>query len=91
MFSIKISKDRIASMCYKCENGFTKSLGNGVGEFEPIDGFTCICPKCHRQVLILKIRQFQESEGNNPCFGTTDGSCDQYGCRFRSLCLRIWR
>lgn len=91
MFQVKMSKDRIASMCNRCENGTVKTMGNGVGKFEPIDAFVDICPKCHCEMLIVRIREFQESEGNYPCFGTTDGSCDQYGCRFRNLCLRMRR
>ena len=33
------------------------------------------------------IRSIQQAEGNFPCFGTSDGSCDQYGCAWRGDCL----
>jgi DNA polymerase/3'-5' exonuclease PolX len=33
------------------------------------------------------IREIQRAEGNFPCFGTAEGSCDQLDCCFRSLCL----
>jgi len=33
------------------------------------------------------IKTIQEKEGNNPCFGTSDGSCDQMNCRWRKDCL----
>jgi hypothetical protein len=34
------------------------------------------------------IKTIQETEGNFPCFGTADSSCDQMQCRWRSDCLK---
>ena len=33
------------------------------------------------------IREIQCSEGNFDCFGSAKQFCDQWNCRFRSLCL----
>ncbi|MBN2655979.1 MAG: hypothetical protein JXR86_02890 [Spirochaetales bacterium] len=33
------------------------------------------------------IHAIQEKEGNFPCFGTAQGSCDQMDCRWREDCL----
>jgi len=33
------------------------------------------------------IHAIQEAEGNFPCFGTADGSCDQMQCIWREDCL----
>lgn len=33
------------------------------------------------------IRKIQEAEGNFPCFGTSDGYCDQVSCSFGPDCL----
>lgn len=33
------------------------------------------------------IREIQIAEGNDACFGTPEGSCDQENCFFRSDCL----
>ena len=33
------------------------------------------------------IRAIQQTEGNTPCFETSDGSCAQLDCCFRSECL----
>jgi len=33
------------------------------------------------------IRRIQAAEGNFPCFGTSDGYCDQTGCCFAPDCL----
>lgn len=35
----------------------------------------------------LLIQTIQKAEGNTPCFGTSDGSCDQMDCRWRTDCL----
>ena len=34
------------------------------------------------------IQAIQEAEGNYPCFGTSNGSCDQQDCRWRDDCLK---
>lgn len=33
------------------------------------------------------IKSIQLSEGNFPCFGTTDGSCDRADCLWRTDCI----
>ena len=33
------------------------------------------------------IREIQTAEGNFDCFGKAEGFCDQWNCRFRSLCM----
>ncbi len=33
------------------------------------------------------IRSIQQQEGNFPCFGTADGSCDQVSCSWRDDCV----
>lgn len=33
------------------------------------------------------IKTIQLSEGNSPCFGTTDGSCDRADCLWRADCI----
>ncbi len=40
--------------------------------------------KMRKAELILAI---QEAEGNFPCFGTAEGSCDQIQCIWREDCL----
>jgi hypothetical protein len=35
------------------------------------------------------IRSIQTAEGNTPCFGTTNGSCEQVQCCFIKDCLKI--
>jgi len=35
------------------------------------------------------IRAIQRSEGNNTCYGTTNGTCQWTECCFRSDCLKI--
>jgi hypothetical protein len=35
------------------------------------------------------IRSIQTAEGNTPCFGTTNGSCEQVSCCFIKDCLKI--
>lgn len=34
------------------------------------------------------IKSIQKSEGNYPCFGTAQSSCDQTGCSWRNDCLK---
>ena len=34
------------------------------------------------------IKLIQRSEGNDPCFGTAQGSCMQAGCCWREDCLK---
>lgn len=34
------------------------------------------------------IKSIQEAEGNFPCFGTTNGFCDQQDCQWRDDCLK---
>jgi len=34
------------------------------------------------------IREIQRAEGNFDCFGSAQGYCDQYECRFREMCLK---
>jgi hypothetical protein len=38
-----------------------------------------------KEDLILEI---QRTEGNFPCYGSADGSCDQAECAWRKDCLR---
>ncbi len=33
------------------------------------------------------IHAIQTAEGFVPCFGTSDGSCDQFDCCFRTDCI----
>jgi len=35
------------------------------------------------------IRSIQKAEGNNACYGTTNGTCQWTECCFRSDCLKI--
>jgi predicted metal-binding transcription factor (methanogenesis marker protein 9) len=35
------------------------------------------------------IRAIQRAEGNNTCYGTTNGTCQWTECCFRSDCLKI--
>ncbi|MBI2413570.1 MAG: SAP domain-containing protein [Deltaproteobacteria bacterium] len=43
--------------------------------------------KTARTKKIEIIRAIQSAEGNFPCFGTSDGYCDQACCCFRQDCL----
>lgn len=40
-----------------------------------------------RKTKVDLIREIQRAEGNFACFGTATDYCDQYECRFRTLCL----
>jgi predicted metal-binding transcription factor (methanogenesis marker protein 9) len=35
------------------------------------------------------IRAIQRAEGNNTCYGTTNGTCQWVACCWRSDCLKI--
>ena len=35
------------------------------------------------------IRAIQHAEGNNTCYGTTNGTCQWVACCWRSDCLKI--
>ena len=35
------------------------------------------------------IHAVQEAEGNNPCFGKTNGECPNIGCCFMGDCLKV--
>jgi hypothetical protein len=37
------------------------------------------------------IHAIQEAEGNTPCFGTSNGNCQQTDCCFIEDCLKIRR
>ncbi|HAO93899.1 MAG: hypothetical protein A2X93_02995 [Deltaproteobacteria bacterium GWC2_56_8] len=43
--------------------------------------------KTARLKKIEIIKAIQRAEGNFPCFGTSDGFCDQMYCCFRQDCL----
>ena len=44
------------------------------------------CSKMKKAEIIHSI---QRAEGNNPCFGTTNGSCQYTDCCFIKDCLKI--
>lgn len=44
------------------------------------------CGKMKKAEIIHSI---QTAEGNMPCFGTTNGSCEQVKCCFIKDCLKI--
>jgi hypothetical protein len=35
------------------------------------------------------VHTIQKTEGNTPCYGTTNGNCDQIECCYRDACLKI--
>jgi hypothetical protein len=35
------------------------------------------------------IHSIQRAEGNNPCFGTSNGQCPYTGCCFMADCLKV--
>lgn len=35
------------------------------------------------------IRTIQTTEGNQPCFGNSNGGCSQLNCCFRDDCMKI--
>ena len=35
------------------------------------------------------IREIQIAEGNFDCFGSAEGFCDRWDCRFRALCIGV--
>jgi hypothetical protein len=35
------------------------------------------------------IHSIQKAEGNNPCFGTSNGRCPYTGCCFMADCLKV--
>ena len=43
--------------------------------------------KVGRKTKADLIQSIQKAEGNNPCFGTSQGNCDQLGCCWREDCL----
>jgi len=35
------------------------------------------------------IRKIQQAEGFQPCFGNSNGQCDQFDCCFRDDCMKV--
>jgi len=46
-----------------------------------------LCVDCLVQALKPIYRRRQRLEGCNDCFGTSEGFCDQWHCRYRGLCV----
>ncbi len=46
-----------------------------------------LCEKCLKEALTPLYRKRQRQEGNFDCFGTACGYCDQFGCKYRKICL----
>ncbi len=46
-----------------------------------------LAPLVERPSMVDLIRSIQRAEGNFDCFGTANGYCDQWGCRWRTFCL----
>lgn len=68
------------SRCFFCG----RTWGNG----NPEDGFTDgLCPVHIVLALVPIYRARQEREKNFPCFGRSNGYCDQVTCKYRSMCL----
>jgi hypothetical protein len=67
--------------CIKCNI----TWGQGTPE---TDGYSHgLCIVCLREALIPLYRKRQTQEGNFDCFGRSSGYCDQYGCKYREICL----
>jgi hypothetical protein len=59
------------------------------GEGDPeIDGYSDgLCEK-HQMILLVKLyRESQAKQGNPTCCGRSEGYCDQWNCKYRSVCL----
>lgn len=46
------------------------------------------CKTCGRERMKDLIRMKQVREGNFPCFATAGTYCDQFNCKYRSVCLK---
>jgi hypothetical protein len=44
---------------------------------------------CGKMKKVEIIHSIQKAEGNTPCFGTSNGTCDQVKCCFIKDCLKI--
>jgi len=88
MQEIKWTGNRINSDCTTCKRSRSMLSAKQVLES---DVLVMICPECFKDIMIARIRQFQNEEGNPDCFGKSDGSCDQKACKFRIPCLTIGR
>ncbi len=47
-----------------------------------------LCKSCARILLMHTVRKKQLREGNFDCFGRATNFCDQYECKYRSVCLK---
>jgi hypothetical protein len=72
-------------MKYQCIRCYT-TWGEGTPE---IDGYSHgLCSYCLKEALIPVYRRRQVLEGNFDCFGKSFDYCDQYGCKYRDICLK---
>lgn len=46
-----------------------------------------LAPLLEKPSIVDLIRSIQTAEGNFDCFGTANGYCDQWECRWRTFCL----
>lgn len=67
--------------CIKCR----VTWGEGTPE---LDGYSHgLCLYCLKEALTPLYRKRQMQEGSFDCFGRAEGFCDQYGCKYREICL----
>jgi hypothetical protein len=66
--------------CIKCKRTWIKGK-------ESVFYSHGLCKVCARGLLIPTIRKKQIREGNFDCFGKAKFYCDQYLCKYKSLCL----
>ncbi len=71
-------------MKYQCIHCL-KIWGEGTPE---IDGYSHgLCSDCLKIALTPLYRKQQKQEGNFDCFAKASDFCDQYGCKYRTICL----
>lgn len=46
-----------------------------------------MCDEHYDIALAKVIREHQRKSGHFPCYGTADGYCDQFLCKYRKKCL----
>ena len=69
-------------LCVKCKMSW--DVDNGDMDTKVSGG---LCHTCLKSCLTALYRKRQLAEGNFDCFGKATTHCDQFRCKYLSLCL----
>ena len=69
-------------LCIRCKK--TWRIDNGDLDYTPSGS---LCRPCLKESLAPLYRKKQSEERNFDCFGRATDYCDQFQCKYRTLCL----